>query len=130
MVLLCVLQGGRLVGMDDVNAAVEEHQEQGRMSKWWNGITQSKSGQAFGNHSAVKALTYVRGLLPHPTPGLVGANAARVKGRQGAQQYVLCAASPSAGTSDDCLPCLVCEYLVAPGCCMQTYPAISNGPKA
>ncbi|CAL8471759.1 g11301 [Coccomyxa elongata] len=51
-------QGGRLVGMDDVNAAVEEHKEQGRMSKWWNGVTSSKSGQAFSNNSAVRALTY------------------------------------------------------------------------
>ena len=52
-------QGGRLVGMDDVDAAVEEHKEQGRMTKWWSGVTSSKSGQAFSNNSAVKALTYV-----------------------------------------------------------------------
>ena len=52
-------QGGRLVGMDDVDAAVEEHKEQGRMTKWWNGVTSSKSGQAFSNNRAVKALTYV-----------------------------------------------------------------------
>lgn len=54
--------------MDDVDAAVEEHKEQGRLTKWWNGVTSSKSGQAFSNHSAVKALTYVSNLSNLP-PG-------------------------------------------------------------
>lgn len=45
--------------MDDVNAAVEEHKEQGRLSKWWTGVTSSKTGAAIGNHGITKALTYV-----------------------------------------------------------------------
>ena len=71
------MQGGRLVGMDDVNAAVEEHKEQGRMGKWWSGVTNSKSGQAFGNHSAVKALTYVSLLSGTVYPDLCVTSAAR-----------------------------------------------------
>ena len=51
--------GGRYVGMDDVNAGVEEHKEAGAMSKWWNGVKSSKMATAMGNNRAVQALTYV-----------------------------------------------------------------------
>ena len=59
----CLLQapaaGGRYVGMDDVNAGVEEHKEAGAMSKWWTGVKSSKMATAVGNNRAVQALTYV-----------------------------------------------------------------------
>ncbi len=58
--------------MEDVDAAVEEHKEQGRMSKWWTGVTSSKSGQAFSNNSAVKALTYVSLFYNSPPGGWCG----------------------------------------------------------
>ncbi|CAK0780225.1 hypothetical protein CVIRNUC_004976 [Coccomyxa viridis] len=50
--------GGRYVGMDDVNAGVEEHKEAGAMSKWWSGVKSSKMATAVGNNRAVQALTY------------------------------------------------------------------------
>ena len=59
----CLLQaaaaGGRYVGMDDVDAGVEEHKEAGAMSKWWTGVKSSKMATAVGNNRAVQALTYV-----------------------------------------------------------------------
>ena len=64
----CLLQapaaGGRYVGMDDVNAGVEEHKEAGAMSKWWSGVKSSKMATAVGNNRAVQALTYVSAPRP------------------------------------------------------------------
>ena len=93
--------------MDDVNAAVEEHREQGRMSKWWNGIAQSKSGQAFGNHSAVKALTYVGAPSPHSSSGPVGASAAGVEGQAGSELICVCCAPQALLMGPEIIPCPV-----------------------
>ena len=53
------------MGMDDVNAGVEEHKETGAVTKWWNGVKRSKMATAVGNNRAVQALTYVS--TPGPT---------------------------------------------------------------
>ena len=52
------------MGMDDVNAGVEEHKEAGAMSKWWSGVKSSKMATAVGNNRAVQALTYVSAPRP------------------------------------------------------------------